>query len=1070
MRALLMVFLLGLAACNDGLGNRRARTPPPIATDVALPVVDGTVPNPPNPPNPPTNTPPNPPNPTSFNTPNLPGPISSSKASQYCAPAGESVSMMNTTLDGKSGAVLPNGRHVTPAGNLELEVGAAKPFEVAVSPDENYAVTVNSGSPASITFIGPLNSGTATATNTPLRTVFMGAVFSQDSKRFYLGGGDSGLVWVGDTASRSVVGSVNLNGDTHKLTRPMPRNGANGAFTGAFVTRLALTQDGKTLYALDQAGFAVHRIDTGKIAVGLDANGNIVEPDNFAAVLGKTATGRYPFGIALSPDDQQLFVSNIGVLAFTGLRPNAPTNNANIDYPLCFAVQGYPDDLGAKNIHIKKTSIGTLSAVLRPLSGSTAEILCGYIPADVPSYLVPPVGDPNAPEASSVFVYAVDTAGALTRQQVVKTGALVGELDEGIKTHAGNHPNALVVGSTSVFVSNGSDDSISVIDRRSLKETQRIKLTPLSGFDAVLKGIQPVDLALSADEKTLYVAEAGLNSIGVIEVARQAVVGRIPTNWWTSAVAVSKSGGTLYATSARGRGSPPLMSSNANTIGTFHRIPTPNATALAAHTAQVMKNNGLTCAPSHLANNPIPSTTGTASTALKRVVFIFKENAKYDYLMGHITATTSGQTVNGVPAISLGAATAVNHTGLAQNFTFSDNFYLEPSVSSDGHRWLGGSYTTEFEETNWPASYGGGGVRNNPSDPETIAQYPGRLGYPGADGGPNVQDYNKHGGLFVHLARHGISFVNFGLGLELTASDEGGGLEPTGARHRINVPLETVMRDSTDPLFPTYNTAIPDAPVKDASRFNRYTRFKQVFEANYVKNGVCTLPAVTTIYYPNDHGGGADGIEPNWTIGRFIQDNDAALGLTLELLSKSPCWDGMTVFVTEDDTQSGSDHVDGSRAVNLVAGSHVRRGTVLKTHVSLSSMFKTTYQILGIPPLTLYDALATDLRGMFTNTKNLAPYSFVCPAYQPTGNPPTPQVCTPSAPASPVGFAPQLLKAGAKLPPWEQQLASWRALTAEINFSKPDADEFALNCAIQKSIGLWPAPQVCPEEDIEEDE
>lgn len=972
-----------------------------------------------------------------------------SKAHAYRAPAGTLKAATHTLIDGLSGAVLPNGRFVTPAGT-EYNTQGGKPFEFAISPDGVWAVTVNSGgsiavntaqSSASISLIGPLD-GAATVDNLALQTAFMGAVFAPDGARFYVAGGDGGLVWVGDTATQSIVGSVNLNSREHPLARPMPPT-ATGAFTGgAFAARMALSSDGGRLYVLDQAGFAVHAIDTSHIRTGTDDNGAILEPDNYDAVLGAAPTGRYPFGIALSPDDRRLYVSNVGVLQFSSLYPEQPTDDANLDFPYCFPMQGYPGNLGETVVQIEPADPRHL-----PVDVADGTIHCGYVQAPL-SYVVPPVGDPNAPESSSVFVYALE--GAMPQRiEIVRTGALIGELDEGIPTHAGNHPNALAAGRVALYVSNGADDSVSIVDPETFVEAARIKLTPLSGYDAVLKGVQPMDLALSPDESTLYVSEPGLNAIGVIDLAQRRVVGHIPTAWWPAAVAVNADGTMLYATSARGRGSGPAMNANGGTFGTFHAIPVPDAAQLAAHTGRVLKNNGIADAPAASGEpGPVPSQPGVASDAIKHVVFIFKENAKYDYFMGHIAATTTGQAVDGLPAISLGTIAAPNHTAIARQFTFSDNFYLEPVVSSDGHRWLAGTYTTEFEETNWPAAYGGGGASGR-SDPETAANYPGRLGYPGSNGGPTPQDYNKHGGMFVHLARHGVSFYNFGLGLELAQTDEGRGLEPTGLRMRVNVPVEQVLLDNTDRLFPSYNTAIPDAPLPgDPERFSRFGRFRQVFEARFVDREAdeCRMPSVMTIYYPNDHGGGADAIEPNWTLARFVQDNDAAVGLTLDYLSHTPCWKNMVVFVTEDDTQSGADHVDGSRVVNLVASPWVKHGTVLKTHVSLLSLFKTTYQILGLPPLTLYDALATDLREMFAAEPDDTPYSFVEPVYQPTGA---------NLPAG----SPAALKADA-----------WARLTEGIDFSAPDADERRLNCAILLSENLLPPPLRCDDIGADDDD
>jgi hypothetical protein len=254
--------------------------------------------------------------------------------------------------------------------------------------------------------------------------------------------------------------------------------------------------------------------------------------------------------------------------------------------------------------------------------------------------------------------------------------------------------------------------------------------------------------------------------------------------------------------------------------------------------------------------------------------------------------------------------------------------------------------------------------------------------------------------------------------------DEPGGAEPTGAREHANVPMEKVLRDNSDHMFPTYNTHIPDAPLpEDPTRYSRFGRFKQVFESQYVDRdrGICKLPQYVDLYYPNDHGGGARDINPNgpdWSFKRFVQDNDAALGLTVELLSHSPCWKDTVIFVVEDDTQNGADHVDGHRSIFLAISPWVKKEYVSKTHTSLASVFKTVNLILGLPPLNQYDAAATDLRDMFTSRPDFRPYNFQQLTYAKQVNP------------------------------------LWPLLTKDIDFSRPDLDEVKLAAAIMKSEGL----------------
>jgi DNA-binding beta-propeller fold protein YncE len=957
---------------------------------------------------------------------------------RFSAPAGDRPATTDTVINGVRAAILPNGRLVTPAGT-EVNVQAPKPFGLALSADGTMLATLNSGSaPFSLTLIAQIGSQTPTVKRIDVNASFMGVTFSPDSKRVYLSGGENGNIWIADAVAGQIIGSVNLNGPTHPLDRPLnvvttPQQRFKGAFPGNMV----LTSDGRYLYVVDQGSFQVHTIDTSKIQTGFDAQGRITEPDNFAAVIGHATVGRYPFGIALSPGDRTLFVTHVGVFQYTHLRPASPTGNDNLDYPLCYPGAGYPDETRTDRvIEIKKVDPLNLPDSLRDPDG----IRCGYVPNDR-LYTVPGLGSPNAPQSSSVYVLDVSKPQSPERREIVKTGPLVGEREDGIDVYSGSHPNAVIVGPEAIYVANGNNDSISVLDLKTYEERGRIGLSLLGGQDRMLRGVQPVGLALSPDGGYLYVAEAGVNAVGVIRLngKQGQLIGHIPTGWWPSSVKVSADGKSLYVANARGRGAGPNLvgesrSPKFTVLGTVNIIATPSDPQLDAYTSRVYANNGFGesgrgddrgfgVEHRNDSGDPIPSQAGEASARIKHVIFINKENATHDLMLGDITSTRSGMPVDGEPTFSLGFDASPNHHELALRFAFSDNFFLEPSVSSDGHRWLTGQYTAEFEETHWPASYGGG-RRDSGDDPAVIKDFPGRIGFTDANASPEPNDYNEQGGVYLHLSRHGKSFVNFGNGYEFAVIDEPGEAEPTGAREHANVPMDKVVRDNSDHLFPTYNTHIPDAPLpEDPTRFNRFDRFKQVFESRFVDRGkgICKLPAYVDLYYPNDHGGGARDINPSgpdWSFKRFVQDNDAALGLTVELLSNSPCWKDTVIFVVEDDTQNGADHVDGHRSILLAISPWVKKEYVSKTHISLASVFKTVNLILGLPPLNQYDAAATDLRDLFTSQPDFTPYNFQQIQYARQVNP------------------------------------LWLALTKDIDFSRPDADEVKLHAAIMRSEGL----------------
>src|SRR5262245_50868583 len=275
---------------------------------------------------------------------------------RFSAPAGDRPATTDTVIDGVRAAILPNGRLVTPAGT-ELNVQAPKPFGMALSPDGETLATLNSGAgPFSLTLISQLNAATPIVKRVDVNASFLGVTFSTDSRPVYPSGGENGNIWTGDAVAGQIIGSVNRNGPAHPADRPLsvvptPQR----RFKGAFPAHMALTSTGRYLYVVDQGGFQLHVIDISKIQTGVDAQGRIIESDNFGAVVGHVPVGRYPFGVALSSDDRRLFVTHVGVFQYTHLRPATPAGNDNSDFPLCFPGAGYPDEtLNDRVIQITK--------------------------------------------------------------------------------------------------------------------------------------------------------------------------------------------------------------------------------------------------------------------------------------------------------------------------------------------------------------------------------------------------------------------------------------------------------------------------------------------------------------------------------------------------------------------------------------------------------------------------------------------------------------------------------------------------------------------------------------------
>jgi hypothetical protein len=305
-----------------------------------------------------------------------------------------------------------------------------------------------------------------------------------------------------------------------------------------------------------------------------------------------------------------------------------------------------------------------------------------------------------------------------------------------------------------------------------------------------------------------------------------------------------------------------------------------------------------------------------------------------------------------------------NHHAIAKQRAFSDNFYADSDVSVDGHHWLTGAYPDLLTESGLLAAYGGQRTF------ELSAESPGRLLFAGSDSSTHPEEQPEAGTLWHHLARNGVTFRNFGEGFELAGVVEDKDEEPTGARFLTNVPMPEPLFRNTSRDYPGFNMNIPDQ--------YRASQFISEIDRRYVKGGE-PFPHFIYIHLPDDHMAPP---RPNdgYPYGAsYVEDNDLALGRILEFLSHTPWWRRMQVFVTEDDAQGGLDHVDAHRTVLLAAGPYVNRNYCSHTNSSFPGLLKTIFGLLGMPPLNLFDATASDLRDLFTNQPDFTPYKALLP-------------------------------------------------------------------------------------------
>lgn len=847
------------------------------------------------------------------------------------APAGDRF----VTIDKNGETVIPNGRILTPAGNC-ITV-APHPFGLTLSPDGNTAITANSGtSPLSITIIRNLLSGNPEVQQVPpgpatdkgvLASVFMGLAVSPDNNVVYVAGGQENKIYIFD-----------LNTGEKKDSIDCSFKNENVDFSHGYIGDLVLSKDGSKLYAVDQIGFRM-----------------VIADPKTRQLLHNVPVGRYPFGICLSPDEKKVYVANVGMFEYN-------------------LING-----------VTEKNVGEKALKFPPFAYGSKEMVEGI---ENDSVSVPGLGEMNSPEAFSVFTITIENPDQPKVVAKTKTGNLVGELVEDIPAVGGASPNSLVATDKYVFVSNGTNDNVSVISIDKDTVVNTIFLKP----DARIKqfrGVIPFGLALSPDNKRLYVAEAGINAVAVIDTEKLTVLGHIPTGWFPSKLKVSNDGKKLIVANAKGFGSGPNGGSTFNIgpegsyigslmKGTVQVVDIPTDEQLKEYTQKVIANNF------HFRKsdseefagrktNPVPLYPGEKVSPIKHIVFISKENRTYDEVFGQIE---KGKGDPGLARYGYGvtfqdskrkvkiedAVIMPNHLKLAREFGISDNFYVDSDVSADGHRWLVNTYPNEWCETCTAASYGGNRKFNFNS------KAPGVYAMNGAAGAIYPEDYNEAGSMWDHLERNGIDFYNFGFSIMFEPGIYDEKYKYEGLRHYINFPLPKPIWDRTSKQYPTYNMAIPD-------QF-RIDQFKKEFSEKWL-NGQDTMPQLMTVIIPNDHGA-SERPEAGYPFREsYMADNDLAVGRIVEFLSHTPYWENMLIVITEDDAQNGVDHVDAHRSLLMLVSPWVKKDFVSHEHYSFGSIFKTFWNILGLPYLNQYDAGATDFAGFFTDQPDFAPYSAV---------------------------------------------------------------------------------------------
>jgi YVTN family beta-propeller protein len=522
----------------------------------------------------------------------------------------------------------------------------------------------------------------------------------------------------------------------------------------------------------------------------------------------------------------------------------------------------------------------------------------------------------------------------------------------------GEHPNQMVLHPKDdrLFVACASSNTVAVVDtkRNVVTETIRTALFPRAPTGSTADAV-----AVAPDGKTLFVANADNNCVAVVDISEaneSQVKGFIPTGWYPTAVAVTPDGKNLLIGVGKGlhtKANPidlkeeppkddqpkeesrrlPFPYIGTTLHGALSIVPIPKEKELIDYTAVVYRNcpysdKLLTAAP-HSVKTAIPTKVGEPSP-IKYVIYIIKENRTYDQVFGDIKKG------NGDPKLVMfGEKVTPNHHKLAEEFVLLDNLYCNGQVSRDGHPWSTMAYNTDYIARDWHLTYSRRkGVDDD--DKGDLANAP--SGY-----------------LWDACNRAKLSYRSYGEYGKRVSNAEG------------VVKMEASVPGLVGHICPNYGVPKEKGVrMRDTDNVEVFLKEYHDFEKND------TMPRFIVMSLGEDH---TTGTTPGtYTPQACVASNDLALGRLVEAVTKSKCWKETAIFVIEDDAQNGPDHVDAHRTVGLVISPYTKRRFVDSTQYSTVSMVRTMELILGLSPLSQYDAAARPMFESFTDKADLTPY------------------------------------------------------------------------------------------------
>jgi len=546
------------------------------------------------------------------------------------------------------------------------------------------------------------------------------------------------------------------------------------------------------------------------------------------------------------------------------------------------------------------------------------------------------VVDPATGIANNGTVSVYDTAAATIAKTIT----------------VGLHPSAMAFSpdGSRLYVANANSDSISVIDTSTDSVAATIDVRPDASAPL---GSAPNAIAVSSDG-TLYVANAGNNAIAVIDPSQpDSPRGFVPVGWFPAALALTKANDRLLVGNGYGFGSiapaaDPDGRSYADRKGYVSVIPVPIAPGtLNQFTGQVAKNNRTIGAGESPSAVPATGTVAVPhgkgdKSAIEHVIYIIKENRTYDQVFGDLPQG------NGDPSLAIfGRTVTPNLHALAEQFVLLDNYYTAGDQSALGHQWCDEAYSNDYVH-----KYGN--ARNDFAGTNPMAFAPTGFVW------DNARNHGLSARIYGEFTNRTVKTPSNATWLDFYNAWRTGSPGPT----LVGASSVKSAQPITSPIFPGYDMGIPDQ-----LRTDLFLREFREFE----QSG--SLPNLIVMLLPVDH---TNGTSPGFPTPRaMVADNDLAVGKIVDAVSHSRFWATTAIFVTEDDSQAGVDHVDGHRSEALIVSPYTRTGTVDSTLYSTINMVRTIEQILGLPPMNQFDQAAHPMTPAFTNHPDATPFDVL---------------------------------------------------------------------------------------------